>query len=139
MPIRPFSLPSDFRILEQLTPQAYQYPEETGWVTRGVQEQEIKNIVDLLRAAKRLWPLIVLGQTLLPRLRNFLRGFIWEQDGKPVRLVASGEGANRTQWIANPAVLPAYLRRGIANWGELGDRIGDGVTELLDLSGSFPN
>lgn len=115
MPIRPFSFPSDFRIVEQLTPQAYHYPKETGWVTRGVQEQEVKNFVDSLRAAKGLWPLIALGQILFPRLRNLLRGFIWEEDGKPVGLVASGEGANRTWWIANLAVLPTYRRRGVAS------------------------
>jgi ribosomal protein S18 acetylase RimI-like enzyme len=113
--IRPFNLPYDFRLLEQLTPQAYHYPKETGWLTRGVQEQEVKNFVDLLRTAKALWPLIALGQILSPRLRNALKGFIWEEDGKPVGLVASGEGANHTWWIANLAVLPAYRRRGIAS------------------------
>ncbi len=114
MPIRSFNFPSDFRILEQLTLEAYQYPLETGWVTRSVQEQEARNFIDTLRAVRRLWPLIAIGQSLSPSLRNIIRGFIWEEDDQPVGLVVTGGGANRTWWIANLAVLSTYRRRGIA-------------------------
>jgi GNAT superfamily N-acetyltransferase len=114
MPLRPFKFPSDFQIVEQLTPKAYQYPAETGWMTRSLQEQEAKNFVDTLRAARRLWPLISLGRMISPGMRNGMRGFLWEEDGQPVGLVATGQGANRTWWIANLAVLPEYRRRGIA-------------------------
>ena len=111
--MRPFVLPKDLDIMNSLIMDGFQYPENPTW---SVQEDEKEGMIDRLNGVKRMWPLMRLMQILSPSLRDIMRGFILEEDGKPVGLInyMSPPGRQAEWMIANVTVLPAYRRRGIA-------------------------
>ena len=113
MPIRPFILPKDLDTMNSLVIDGFQYPENPTW---SVQEDEKEGMIDRLNGVKRMWPLMRIMQILSPSLRDIMRGFIFEEDNKPVGLVnyMSPPGRLNEWMIANVTVLPAYRRRGIA-------------------------
>ncbi len=112
MSIRPFKLPQDIDLMNDLIKDGFQYPENPAW---SVQEDEIQGMVDRINGAKRMWPVLNLLRIFVPLLRDILCGFIDEQDGRPAGLINYMRQRNTPEWyIANVTVLPAYRRRGIA-------------------------
>jgi ribosomal protein S18 acetylase RimI-like enzyme len=99
--------------MNSLVMDGFQYPENPEW---SVQEDEKEGMIDRLNGIKRMWPLMRLMQFFSPSLRDIMRGFIFEEDNKPVGLVnyMSPPGRPAEWMIANVTVLPAYRRRGIA-------------------------
>lgn len=112
MPMRPLKMPRDAKLLPDLIIPAFQYPDHPEW---GVQADEAESIVDQLRAARMIWPLLAPVRLVSAPMRDVLRGVIWEEDGKPVGTTfVMRQGASDGWLIANVAVLPAYRRHGIA-------------------------
>jgi GNAT superfamily N-acetyltransferase len=112
MGLRAFRLPADLPILTDLIPPAFQYPENPEW---SIAPDEVESFVDSMNGIRRIWPLIRVAQWVAPPLRDVLRGFIWEEDGKAVGLTNIMRQGNTNRWyIGNVAVLPEYRRRGIA-------------------------
>ncbi len=112
MAIRAFKLPSDIPVLTELIPLTFQYPENEAW---GLQEDEAESLVEMLNAIKGIWPLVRVLQLLYAPMRDVLRGYIWEEDGKAVAVTNVIRKGNTDQWIiGNVSVLPEYRRRGIA-------------------------
>jgi ribosomal protein S18 acetylase RimI-like enzyme len=96
----------------QILPQAFQYPDHPEW---GIQTDELEGLLGLVGTARRLWPLFFVLSKTSPQMQDFLRGFIWEEDGQPVGLVNVRRIGGSNDWsIGNVAVLPAYRGRGIA-------------------------
>jgi ribosomal protein S18 acetylase RimI-like enzyme len=112
MGIRPFNLPQDLDTLQQIIPEAFQYPENPSW---SINHEDVEELTDMVKMLKRLNPLFsVIGLVWTP-IRDRLHGYIWEEDGKPVGLCnVSRQGKSDTWEIGNVAVIPAYRRRGIA-------------------------
>ena len=112
MSLRPFRLPADLDLMVRLLPQSFQYPENPEW---SVQDDEMQSAVDMVNAARRLWPIFSVLFKVSPALRDVLHGFIWEQDGRPVGIVNVSRDGTSNEWmIANVGVLPEYRRQGIA-------------------------
>jgi ribosomal protein S18 acetylase RimI-like enzyme len=112
MGLREFKLPDDMHLLLELIPPMFQYPDHPEW---SFQADESANMVDQLKNVQRMWPIMQVLAFVLPWLRNALRGYIWEENGKPVGLVNTGQrGASSGWYIGNVGVLPDYRRRGIA-------------------------
>jgi ribosomal protein S18 acetylase RimI-like enzyme len=99
--------------MESLVMAGFQYPENPDW---SVQEDEREGMLDTLKGIKRMWFLIRILQFFSPSMQDIMRGFIFEEDGKPVGLINYMSPPNRRgEWmIANVTVLPEYRRRGIA-------------------------
>jgi ribosomal protein S18 acetylase RimI-like enzyme len=112
MPIRPFALPGDIDTLAEILPPSFQYPENEAW---SIQADELESMLDEMNGIKRFWPLIRALQWVAPPMRDMLRGYVWEEDGKPVGVVNVLRQGDTDQWlIGNVSVLPAYRRCGIA-------------------------
>ena len=112
MPIREFVLPGDLDILADVIPSSFQYPENEDW---SIQDDEVESILDQMNGMKRIWPVIRLVQLIAPPMRDLMRGYVWEEDGKAVGVVNVVRRGNTDQWlIGNVSVLPDYRRRGIA-------------------------
>ncbi len=112
MALRPFKMPDDAAAFLDIIPVAFQYPENEAW---SVQEDEMQNLVDSIKSMRRLWWLIRLLGVVVPPLKDVFRGFVWEEDGKPVGLTNAARHGTTDSWvIGNVAVLPEYRRRGIA-------------------------
>lgn len=112
MALRPFKLPNDFPVMIDLIEPSFQYPENEEW---NVQQDEIESMVDTLNGVKRIWLLFRFIQLVSPPMRDVIRGFVWEEDGKPVGLSNITRMGATDQWmIGNVSVLPEYRRRGIA-------------------------
>ncbi len=113
MPMRAFEMPADLNILIPLFETAFQYPEHEEWSLRN---DELESLADDLRLMRRLWPLLRVMGLFVPMLRDLMRGYLWEENGKAVGLVnVSPKGRDARTWIiGNVAVLPEYRRRGIA-------------------------
>jgi len=112
MSLRPFDLPADISLMVDLIPPSFQYPENPEW---SLQADEADGMVDSMKGIRRVWPVIRLVQLVSPPMRDVLRGYVWEEDGKPVGLTnVLRMGATDSWMIANVSVLPEYRRRGIA-------------------------
>jgi ribosomal protein S18 acetylase RimI-like enzyme len=112
MSIRPFRLPQDIDLMNSLVMEGFQYPENPAW---SVQEDEIQGMVDRIKGAKRIWPILSVLRLFVPLFRDILCGFIDEEDGQPAGLINYMRQRNTPEWyIGNVTVLPAYRRRGIA-------------------------
>ena len=112
MPARLFELPRDFDVLIDLVPRCFQYPENPDW---SVQEDEAESLVDGIRGIRRIWWLVRVMSLFWSPLRDVMRGFVWEEEGKAVGLVNVMRSGATDRWmIGNVAVLPNYRRRGIA-------------------------
>lgn len=113
MPIRAIKAPNDFDAMLTLINDGFQYPENEAW---SIQTDKMETLADEFATMKRLWPLFRVFGVVFPVLRDMMRGFIWEEDGKPVGLVnVAPKGLDQGAWtIGNVVVLPEYRRRGIA-------------------------
>jgi ribosomal protein S18 acetylase RimI-like enzyme len=111
MTLSAFKLPGDFQIGLQIVNESFRYPDHPEW---GFTTGERQNITDQIRAFAKWWPVIRIIQHLSPRIRDSLRGYMWQEGSQPAGLVtihARGSG----KWeIGCLAVLPQYRRRGIA-------------------------
>ncbi len=113
MSIRPLNLPGDLTMIGELGNNVFQYPENKEW---SIQEDKKQVIIEMMKNLKRLWPAIALISIISPALRDILlRGFMWEENGKPVGLILfQRRGTTKTWVISTLGVLPEYRRRGIA-------------------------
>ena len=112
MTIRPFRLPQDIDLMNALVIDGFKYPENPEW---SIQEDDVQGMIDRVKGAKRIWPIMRIMRAFVPLFRDILCGFIEEEDGKPVGLINYMRQRNAPEWfIANVTVLPAYRRRGIA-------------------------
>jgi GNAT superfamily N-acetyltransferase len=112
----------------QILPKAFQYPDHPEW---SIQTDELEGILRLVKTARRLWPLFFVLSKTSPQMQDFLRGYIWEEDGQPVGLVNVSRIGSSNDWmIANVAVLPAYRGRGIAR------RLVAAAVELAEARGA---
>jgi GNAT superfamily N-acetyltransferase len=111
MPIRPFKLSTDLRICTEILPTAFQYPENPSW---NMQDDEAENLVGLLSGVARIWPVVRLAQIVFPMLRDYVRGFMWEEDDQPAgAILLNRQGTTNTWEIVRVAVLPEHRRKGI--------------------------
>jgi ribosomal protein S18 acetylase RimI-like enzyme len=112
MPMRLLQLPEDFVPMAEMTMEAWQYPENPEW---GLQRDEEEALSESMRNIQRIWPIIRLAQWLSPDLRDLLRGYVWEEDGRIVGFTNTNrQGGTDTWYISAVGVLPDYRRRGIA-------------------------
>jgi ribosomal protein S18 acetylase RimI-like enzyme len=112
MNIRPVVLPNDLDTMETLILGGFEYPDHPEW---GIQADEKAGRVDRLRGMKRSWPLLRALRFFSPVLRDAMRGFIAEENGKPVGLMNYARNNKEPEWyLFNAAILPEYRRQGIA-------------------------
>lgn len=112
MTLRPFKLPADIQTLIDIVPPAFQYPENPAW---SLHTDEMQNLLDDLATLRRLYPLLRGLSLAVPALRDIMRGFVVEVDGRPVGLAnLLRDGTSGTWMIGNVAVLPDYRRQGYA-------------------------
>ena len=79
-----------------------------------MQDDEAASLVGMLSSVARIWPVIRFFQFVLPSLRDYVRGYIWEEEGQPVGVVLlHRQGTTHTWEIVRAAVLPDYRRQGI--------------------------
>ncbi|MFZ5881567.1 MAG: GNAT family N-acetyltransferase [Chloroflexota bacterium] len=110
--LRPFQLPQDIDLMVALVTEGFQYPENPDW---NVQADEREGMADQISGIKRIWPLLRIMRVFVPLLHDVMRGFIYEEDGKPVGLINHMRQRSAPEWhISNVTVLPACRRRGIA-------------------------
>jgi ribosomal protein S18 acetylase RimI-like enzyme len=136
MAIRLLQLPQDLPPMAEMTVESWQYPDHPEW---GLQPDEQESITDSMKSLKHIWPIIRFVQWLSPNLRDLLRGYVWEEDGRMVGFTnANRQGGTDTWYISAVGVRPEYRRRGIAYQlveatNEL-IRTLDGVKVLLDMT-----
>ncbi len=111
MKIRSLKLPQDLDTMNALMMEGFQYPDHPEW---GIQEDEKEGMLDRVRGIKRNWTIISIMRLFSPVLRDNMRGFIAEQDGRPVGLMNHMRFNKEPEWfLANAAVLPTHRRKGI--------------------------
>ncbi len=112
MPIRPIRLPGDLLSLLDMLPKTFQYPGNPEWSLR---QDEMEDIIRMIRSLRRLWPLVRILRLFSPALRDLFRGFIWEEDGQIAGAVMTQRHGTTDLWeVGLVGVLPEYRRRGIA-------------------------
>lgn len=112
MTMRPLKLPSDLIPAADVLARTFQYPDHPEW---GVQSDEQEQIVDSVRRIRRAWPVIRALSLLSPGMRDLIRGFAWEEDGRLCGLtIAQREGTTSMWYIGTVGVLPEYRGRGVA-------------------------
>ena len=110
--IRPFRIPDDLDNMLRLIEEGFQYPENPSW---NIQDDEKEGMVDMVKTIRRIWPIIRFLKIFAPFLQDFMHGFIYEENDKPVGLINFGRHRNTPEWyIGNVTVLPESRRRGIA-------------------------
>lgn len=86
--------------------EGFEYPENPEWSIRA---DEKEGMLDLVNGVKRMLPILRFLQYISPIVKDSMRGFIAEEDGKPVGLINYMRQRDVPEWyIANVTVLPAY-------------------------------
>lgn len=112
MPARPLRLPKDLTPAAAMLARTFQYPDHPEW---GVQSDEQEQLVDSVRRIRRAWPVLRAMSLLSPSMRDLIRGFAWEEDGRLCGLtIAQREGTTPMWYIGTVGVLPEHRGRGIA-------------------------
>jgi ribosomal protein S18 acetylase RimI-like enzyme len=112
MNIRPFQLPQDLDTMNTLIMEGFDYPDHPEW---SIQADEKEGMLDRVRGMKRMWPIMQILRLFSPILRDAMRGFIAEENGKPIGLMNYMRQTKEPEWfLANATVLPPYRRKGIA-------------------------
>ena len=112
MPMRPLRLPGDLLPLTDMLKETFQYPDHPEW---GIREDEQEDILRTIKSLHRMWPILRVLQLFSPSLRDLMRGFIWEEDGRIVGLVLCQRHGTTALWeVGVVGVLPEYRKRGIA-------------------------
>jgi ribosomal protein S18 acetylase RimI-like enzyme len=110
MSTRPFRLSTDLRTCAEILPSAFQYPENPSW---NMQDDEAESLVGTLSGVARVWPVVRFFQLVFPSLRDYVRGYMWEEDQPVGVILLHRQGKTRTWEIVRAAVLPEYRRQGI--------------------------
>ena len=112
MPIRPLRLPQDLIPAVDMLMKTFQYPDHPEW---GFQSDEQEQLVGMIRRMRSMWPAIRLIQLFSPKFRDFMRGFVWEEDGAIVGMTMAQRESRTSMWyIGTVGVLPEFRGRGIA-------------------------
>lgn len=112
MPARPLRLPQDLVPAAEMLMRTFQYPDHPEW---GVQSDEQEQLVDSVRRIRRAWPAIRALAAVSPAMRDLIRGYAWEEDGKLCGItIAQREGTTSMWYIGTVGVLPEHRGRGIA-------------------------
>jgi len=112
MGMRPLRLPHDFAALADMLVETFQYPENPEW---SVQADEQEDLAQEIRGMQRVWPLVRLLQLVHRPLRDVLRGFVWDEEGRPVAAVLVQRMGSSSTWsVGTVGVLPAFRRQGLA-------------------------
>jgi len=112
MTMRLIRWPADIMPVVEMIVESFHYPENEAW---SVQTDEKEQIVDGMRNMARIWPLIRLIQAVSPPMRDLLRGYVWEEDGKIVGATIVQRRGSTDVWVVGTVgVLPEYRRRGLA-------------------------
>lgn len=110
MSMRSFRLSTDLRICAELLPSAFQYPENPSW---NMQDDEAESLVGTLSGVAQVWPVVRFFQLVFPSLRDYVRGYMWEEDQPVGVILLHRQGKTHTWEIVRAAVLPDYRRQGI--------------------------
>jgi GNAT superfamily N-acetyltransferase len=79
-----------------------------------MQDDEAESLVGMLSGLARIWPVIGFIQFVVPSLRDYVRGYVWEDEGQPVGVVLlHRQGRTHTWEIVRAAVMPDHRRQGI--------------------------
>jgi len=112
MPMRPIRLPGDLSPLTDMLAEAFQYPDHPEW---GIRPDEQEDIVRTVKSLRKLWPIVRVLQLFSPSLRDLMRGFVWEEDGRMVGVVFVQRDGSTNLWEINiVGVLPEHRGKGIA-------------------------
>jgi ribosomal protein S18 acetylase RimI-like enzyme len=112
MTMRLMRLPADLELLGEMLTESFQYPENEAW---NVQTDVKEQLISTARNLQRIWFLIRFILLLSPSLRDVIRGYVWEEDGRLVGITVFQRRGSTGVWVIGPVgVLPAYRRRGIA-------------------------
>jgi ribosomal protein S18 acetylase RimI-like enzyme len=112
MPIRPLRLPQDLLPAADMLMKTFQYPDHPEW---GIESDEQEQLVGMIRRMRKIWPVVHLVQVFSPALRDFTRGFVWEEGEAIVGMtMAQREGTTSMWYIGTVGVLPEFRGRGIA-------------------------
>lgn len=112
MSLRPFKMPDDVPTLLKLLPASFQYPENPDW---NFASDELEEMIDTLKTVQQLWPLLAIVMVFVPKLRDIMQGYLWEEEGQAVGVCNTGrEGLGDTWFVGNVGVLPEHRRKGIA-------------------------
>ncbi|MBU1050344.1 GNAT family N-acetyltransferase, partial [Candidatus Bipolaricaulota bacterium] len=112
MAIRALALPKDLAQLEAMLIRTFQYPDNPEW---GIQADEQDDIAREIKTLRKMWPVIRILQMVVPSLRDLLRGFVWEEDGRlGAVVIVQRSGKTNTWGVGIVGVLPEFRRRGLA-------------------------
>jgi len=110
--MRPLKLPGDLSVIADVVPRTFQYPENPEWSLR---QDELEDIIRMVRSLRRLWPIVRLLQVFSPTLRDLFRGFVWEEDGEIAGVVMTQRHGTTALWeVGVVGVVPEHRRKGIA-------------------------
>jgi hypothetical protein len=87
MSLRPFKMPDDIPTLLTLLPASFQYPENPAW---NFAKDELEELMDTLKTVQQLWPLLAIVMIFIPKMRDIMQGYLWEEEGQAVGLCNTG-------------------------------------------------
>lgn len=112
MRVRPFKLPEDLPLIADVIINSFQYPENEKW---SLQAEDRIMIANSLKKLRYMWPIVKISHFLSPKLKNMMKGFVWEQEGKLIGTIIIHKLGDTDTWlIGSIGVLPEYRRKGIA-------------------------
>ncbi len=112
MSLRPFAMPKDIDSMLEVWTVAAKYPDHPEW---NMQDEEQESVLDMLRTAKKLWPIFRVLFLISPSMKDMMLGYVWEEDGKRIGTANIGRRGKSDTWmVSNVAVLPDHRRKGIA-------------------------
>ena len=112
MTMRLIRWPADIMPVVEMIVESFQYPENEAW---SVQTDEKEQLVDGMRNVACIWPLISLIQAVSPPMRDLMRGYVWEEDGRIVGVTIVQRRGSTDLWVVGTVgVLPGHRRRGLA-------------------------
>ncbi|MBI5927743.1 MAG: GNAT family N-acetyltransferase [Chloroflexi bacterium] len=112
MSLRPFTMPKDIDSMLEVWKSAARYPDHPEW---DMQDEEQEAALDTLKTVKKLWPIMRVLLLISPSMKDMMRGFIWDENGKKIGTANISRRGNSDTWlVSNVAVLPEHRRKGIA-------------------------
>lgn len=112
MSLRPLNLPNDLNVIGDVVIHSFRYPENEQW---SLQSEDREMMVRSLKKFRMMWPLIELSQIISPKLKDMIRGLVWEEQGKAAGIILIHRIGDTFTWLIQAlGVLPEYRRRGIA-------------------------
>jgi len=112
MRLRSLNLPADLAGLSELLPATFVYPDHPEW---SLQTDELAELASALGTLKMLWPLFRAAQMVVPSFRDWMRGFVADEDGTLAGCVLYHRKGSTDAWdISTVGMLPGFRRRGLA-------------------------